>query len=93
MLKLIYKYSVINNIKAHFVFMPSYKRYFPDYIHNEKLSVETLNLAESIGFNIINLTVDFEKYKNPKKLFAVKYYNGYSEDANKLIADRIKKLF
>ena len=28
-----------------------------------------------------------------KYFFVLKYYNGYSEDANKHITDRIKKLF
>lgn len=88
---LLIDFSSKNNIKPHFVFMPTYKRYFKKHNFKNDLSDEIIKIAKDKGFDVINLIIDFDDYEDPKKLFAIKYYNGYSKDGNILIANKISE--
>ena len=89
LLNLIFKFSDDNNAEAYFIFLPSYKRFFNEHVFYNELSNQILNIAKEIGFKTIDLTEDFKYYDDPKNLFAVKYFHGYSKEANELISKKI----
>lgn len=83
---LISEFATKNNSKVHLVFLPSYKRFFTEKGKNIDFSNQLFAMAKENKFNIINLIPDFENYRNSKRLYAVKYYNGNSKKANELIS-------
>ena len=89
LLNLVFEFSNDINSDAYFVFLPSYKRFFAEHDFDKDLSKETMNIAKKIGFKTIDLTDDFKNYEDPKRLFAVKYFHGYSKEANELISKKI----
>ena len=87
----IYDFSFNNNIVPHLIILPSYERFFNNYENSYFSSNQVIEFAKNIGFNVLNLVESFEKYPDPKDLYAVKYYNGYSAKANEIISQGINQ--
>ena len=87
----IYDFSLNNNIVPHLIILPSYERFFSNYENSYFSSNQVIEFAKNIGFNVLNLVESFEKYSDPKDLYAVKYYNGYSAKANEIISQGINQ--
>jgi len=91
----VHKFSIKNNTKNYFVYLPAVARFNGEFENNEDLFArrEILNLAEKFNFELIDIYAEFFKnQKNPLEFYP---YNGkrrhFNSKGYKAIADIISK--
>tara|TARA_B100000795_G_C22799543_1_gene441100 strand:- start:1127 stop:2572 length:1446 start_codon:yes stop_codon:yes gene_type:complete len=89
------KFSIKNNTKNYFVYLPAVARFSGEFENNEDLFArrEILNLAEKFNFELIDIYAEFFKnQKNPLEFYP---YNGkrrhFNSKGYEAIADIINK--